>query len=80
MQAAGHRQIQDLQLSIFGVLLFVLFFRQRHSFLLHIAAVADEHPVVIAPSGKAKTVVDLQVLHRVQDLGAVLDDLAEQAS
>ena len=79
VQASGNSQIQDLQRAVLGVLILVLLLRQGHPLPLHVQPVADEHPVVIAPGGKAKTVVDLQILHRVQDLGAVLDDLTEQA-
>ena len=79
VQAAGNSQIQDLQRAVLGVLILILLLGQGHPLPLHVQPVADEHPVVIAPGGKAKAVVDLQVLHRVQDLGAVLDDLAEQA-
>ena len=78
MHVAGHRQIQDLQLPVFGVLVLVVLVRQGHALLLQETAGADLDVVVVAPGGKAQPAVDLQILDREQDVGAVLNDLTEQ--
>ena len=79
MQAAGNGQIQNLQLAVFGVLGLIFFVRQGHALLLQIFAVADQDAVVVTPADEAQAVVLLQILHREQNVGAVLNDLAEQA-
>ena len=78
MQVAGHCQIQNLQLAIFGVAVLVILLRQGNALLLHVAAGADEDAVIVAPCREAQPGVLLQILDREQDIGAVLDDLAEQ--
>ena len=45
MQTAGDGQIQDLQLAVFRVLGLILLVRQRHIFLFHVCAGADEEAV-----------------------------------
>ena len=79
VQIAGDCQIQDLQFPVFGVLRLVLFIRQRDALLLQIAAGADEDAVIIAPAREAQSPMLFQILDREQDVGTVLDDLAEQA-
>lgn len=75
----GHGQIQDLQRAVLGVLLLVFQFRQGHALPLHVRPVANEDAVVIAPGCKAQALVHFQVLDRVEDIGAVLNDLPEQS-
>ena len=79
VQIAGHGQIQDLQRAVLGVLLLVFQFRQGHALPLHVRPVANEDAVVIAPGRKAQAPVHFQVLDRVEDIGAVLNDLPEQS-
>ena len=78
MQIAGHCQIQNLQLAVFGVAVLVVLLRQGNALLLHVAAGADEDAVIVAPCRETQPGVLLQILDREQDIGAVLDDLAEQ--
>ena len=80
MQTAGDGQIQDLQLAVFRVLGLILLVGQGHIFLFHVCAGADEDTVVVAPRGEAEAPMDFQILDGVEDVGAVLDDLAEQAA
>ena len=79
VQAAGDGQIQNLQRAVLAVLVLIFRLRQGHPLLLHVRPAADEHPVVAAPGRKAEAAVDLQILDGVEDIGAVLHDLAEQA-
>ena len=78
VQVAGHCQIQNLQLAIFGVAVLVVLLRQGHALLLHVAAGADEDAVIVAPRREAQSGVLLQILDREQDVCAFLNDLAEQ--
>ena len=78
VQVAGHCQIQNLQFTVFGMAVLVVLLRQSNALLLHVAAGADEDAVIVAPCREAQPGVLLQILDREQDIGAVLDDLAEQ--
>ena len=80
VEIARNRQIQDLQGPMLGVLFLVLRFGHGNALLFHIGAVADQDTVVIAPGRKAETVVGLQILDGVENVGAILNDLAEQAA
>ena len=79
MQTAGHGQIEDLQLAVLGVLGLIFLVGQGNFFFFHVRTGADEDAVVVAPCRKTEAAMDFQVLDRVEDVGAVLDDLAEQA-
>ena len=80
MQTAGHGQIEDLQLAVLGVLGLIFLVGQGNFFFFHVRTGADEDAVVVAPCRKTEAAMDFQVLDRVEDVGAVLDDLAEQAA
>ena len=80
VEIARNRQIQDLQGPMLGVLFLVLRFGHGDALLFHIGAVADQDAVVVAPGRKAEAVVGLQILDGVEDVGAVLNDLTEQAA
>lgn len=80
MQTAGHGQIEDLQLAVLGVLGLIFLVGQGNFFFFHVRTGADEDAVVVAPCRETEAAMDFQVLDQVEDVGAVLDDLAEQAA
>ena len=80
VQTAGHGQIEDLQLAVLGVLGLIFLVGQGNFFFFHVRTGADKDVVVVAPCRETEASMDFQVLDRVEDVGAVLDDLAEQAA
>ena len=80
VQTAGHGQIEDLQLAVLGMLGLIFLVGQGNFFFFHVRTGADEDAVVVAPCRETEAAMDFQVLDRVEDVGAVLDDLAEQAA
>ncbi len=78
MHVAGHRQIQDLQLPVFGVLVLVVLVRQGPRPPAPGRRVPIWMQLLSHQAAKAQPAVDAQIADREQDVGAVLNDLTEQ--